>query len=327
MHSIDESYYTTLCPNRPLSLASLSIGGYSSRISSMKNRRTLFLIVTVIIVTSLGGNRSALAEKPALIDAPPKASYQHEEAIPYQSAEVIAASNYAQSQCLLDLYVPTGVKGFPTVVYYHGGGLRNGKRSIPSELKNRGWAIVGVGYRLHPKVQHPVYIEDAAAALAWTFKNIAARGGDPEKIFVTGISAGGYLTSMIGLDKSYLAKHDIDANRIAALIPVTGQMITHQTVRVEQGIEPSRFRPTIDRFGPLYHVRKDAPPTYCITGGWETDMLMRAEENLYFVSMMKLVGHTQIEHFVIEDADHARCGKECWPHVIKYIEGQLKLQR
>ncbi len=234
------------------------------------------------------------------------------------------ASAYAQEQCRLDLYYPQGAKGFPTVVFYHGGGLTAGKRSLPSALQKRGWAVVGVGYRLSPQVQHPVYIEDAAAALAWTFKHIESYGGDPAKIIVTGISAGGYLTAMVGLDKAYLAVHGIDANRIAALIPVTGQMITHQTVRKEQGIEPSQFRPTIDRFAPLYHVRKDAPPTLCVTGGWGVDMLMRAEENLYFVSMMKLVGHKAIDHVVIEGADHSRCGDECWPHVVGFIEKCLQ---
>lgn len=259
--------------------------------------------------------------------AAPKVEYKLEVGLSYQSEKVLAESDYAKTQCLIDFYYPEGVKDYPTVVYFHGGGLTGGKRSIPEALKNRGWAVVGVSYRLHPKVQHPVYIEDAAAAVAWTFKNIQSHGGDPSKIFVTGISAGGYLTSMIGLDKSYLAAHDIDADKIAALIPVTGQMITHQTVRKEQGIEPSKFRPTIDRFGPLYHVRKDAPPTYCITGGWEVDMLMRAEENLYFVSMMKLVGHKDVEHVVIEDADHSRCGKECWPHVIRFVEKVLERKK
>jgi acetyl esterase/lipase len=201
--------------------------------------------------------------------------------------------------------------------------LTGGSRKIPAALKNRGWAVVAVSYRLSPAVTHPVYIEDAAAALAWTFKNIESRGGDPSKIFVMGISAGAYLTAMIGLDKTYLAKHDIDANRIAALIPVTGQMITHQNVRKEQGIEPSNFRPTIDRFAPLYHIRKDAPPTLCVTGGWQVDTLMRAEENLYFVSMMKLVGHRSIEHIVIEGANHSRCGQECWPYVTGFIEKTL----
>jgi acetyl esterase/lipase len=258
------------------------------------------------------------AQSPATV-----AEYQIEPGIHYLSDEVTASSQYAKEKCRLDLYHPSGVKGFPTVVYFHGGGLTGGSRSIPAALKNRGWAVVGVSYRLSPVVKHPVYIEDAAAALAWTFKNIESYGGDPSKIFVTGISAGGYLTAMVGLDKSYLAKHDIDANRIAALIPVTGQMITHQTVRKEQGIEPSKFRPTIDAFAPLYHVRKDAPPTLCITGGWGVDMLMRAEENLYFVSMMKLVGHKNIRHIVIEGADHGRCGKECWPHVTGFIDQTL----
>jgi acetyl esterase/lipase len=245
------------------------------------------------------------------------------QGIAYLPEKDLTDADDGKERCRLDLYRPEGSKGFPTVVYFHGGGLTGGGRSIPPALKDRGWAVVGASYRLHPKVHHPVYVQDAAAAVAWTFKNIESYGGDPGKIFVTGISAGGYLTAMVGLDKSYLEKHGIDANRIAALIPVTGQMITHQTVRKDQGIEPSRTRPTIDQFAPLYHVRPDAPPTLCITGGWGVDMLMRAEENLYFVSMMKLVGHKNIKHTVIEGADHGRCGKECWPHVIEFIEQTL----
>lgn len=265
-----------------------------------------------------------LASTHSLAEAPATATrYKLDEGIAYLPEEVTARSEYAKQQCRLDFYRPEGIRGFPTVVYYHGGGLTGGSRAIPKELKERGWGVVGVGYRLSPQVRHPVYIEDAAAALAWTFKNVEADGGDPARIFVTGISAGGYLTAMIGLDKSYLARHGIDANRIAALIPVTGQMITHQTVRKEQGIEPSKFRPTIDKFAPLYHVRSDAPPTLCITGGWEVDMLMRAEENLYFVSMMKLVGHPNVKQIVIEGADHGRCGRECWPHVIDFVEQTL----
>jgi acetyl esterase/lipase len=249
--------------------------------------------------------------------------YALDKGIWYLPEDQCQASRDADEMCRLDLYRPEGIKGFPTIVFYHGGGLTSGTRAVPKELTNRGWAVVGAGYRLHPTVRHPTYIEDAAAALAWTFKNIQSLGGDPEKIFVTGISAGGYLTAMVGLDKDYLAKHDLDANRIAGLIPVTGQMITHQTVRKEQGIEPSKFRPTIDKYAPLFHVRKDAPPTLCVTGGWEVDMLMRAEENLYFVSMMKLVGHKAIRHVVIEGADHGQCGAECWPHVIGFVERRL----
>lgn len=256
---------------------------------------------------------------------PPESNqkYTLESDIFYLPEDEATASPYAKEICRLDVYHPEGVAGFPTIVFFHGGGLGGGKKSIPKALTEHGWGVVGVGYRLHPKVKHPIYIEDAAAAVAWVFQHIAERGGDPNKVFVTGTSAGGYLTAMVGLDKSYLAKHGIDANRIAGLIPVTGQMITHKTVRKEQGVVPPDLRPTIDQYAPLYHIRGDAPPTLCITGGWGVDMLMRAEENLYFVSMMKLVGQKEIEHVVIEGAKHGECGAQCWPHVIRFIEKRL----
>ncbi len=227
-------------------------------------------------------------------------------------------------RCSLDFYHPTEARDFPIIVYFHGGGLTGGNRSIPKELTQKGWGVVAASYRLSPIVQHPAYIEDAAAAIAWTIKNAKSYGGDPSKVFVLGISAGAYLAAMAILDKSYLARHEIDADQVAGLILVSGQVITHQTVRKEQGIEPSNFRPTIDRFAPLYHIRKDAPPTLCATGDWETDTLMRAEENLYFVSMMKLVGHTDIRQTVLKGANHTRACKESWPEVIKFINEKLQ---
>ena len=73
---------------------------------------------------------------------------------------------------------------------------------------------------------------------------------------VSGHSAGGYLTSMLGLDKSYLDEYDINANDIAMLIPFSGHTITHFTVREESGI--SGTQAIIDEFAPLFHVRDDA---------------------------------------------------------------------
>ena len=117
---------------------------------------------------------------------------------------------------------------------------------------------MAVNYRLYPKILTPVYIEDAAAAVAWVFNHIEEFGGDPDLIFVSGHSAGGYLASMVGMDKKWLQTHEIDANRIAGLIPFSGHTITHFTVRKERGIEGTQ--PVVDDLAPLYHVRKDAPP-------------------------------------------------------------------
>jgi acetyl esterase/lipase len=145
-------------------------------------------------------------------------------------------TDYMRERCRLDVYCPSEIKAFPTVVWFHGGGLKAGNRSCPEALKDQGIAVVSVNYRLHPKVEAPAYIEDAAAAVAWTFKNIERFGGSRDRIFVSGHSAGGYLTSMIGLDKRWLAAHGVDANDIAGLIPYSGHTITHFTVRAERGI-------------------------------------------------------------------------------------------
>ncbi|MCB1093902.1 MAG: alpha/beta hydrolase fold domain-containing protein, partial [Verrucomicrobiae bacterium] len=157
-------------------------------------------------------------------------------------------------------------------------------------------------YRLYPKVKCPVYIEDAAAAVAWTFQHIAEYGGDPDRIAVAGHSAGGYLTSMVGLDKRLLAKHEIDANRILALFPFSGHTVTHFTVRKERGIPQEQ--PIVDEFAPLYHVRKDAPPVILMTGDRELEMLGRYEENAYLWRMMKVAGHERTKLLEFDGFNH-----------------------
>lgn len=190
-------------------------------------------------------------------------NYLSIENISYYPAKENLADDYLRERCVLDLYHPAGINGFPTVVWFHGGGLTGGNKFIPEELKEQGMAVVAVNYRLYPKVLAPVYIEDAAAAVAWVFNNIMEYGGDPELIFVSGHSAGGYLTSMVGLDQRWLGRHGIDANRIAGLIPFSGHTITHFTVRQERGIEGTQ--PVVDDMAPLFHVRNDAPPLLLIT--------------------------------------------------------------
>ena len=181
--------------------------------------------------------------------------------------------NYKAERCVLDIYYPKKTKGFATIVWFHGGGITQGSKEIPQALKDKGYCIIGVGYRLSPHVKAPEYIEDAAAAVAWVFNNISSYGGDPNQIFLSGHSAGGYLDLMMGLDKKWLARYAIDANRIAGLIPFSPQCITHYTIRKENGIPDKQ--PTIDEYAPLYYVRGDAPPLLLITGNRELELLGR----------------------------------------------------
>jgi len=254
------------------------------------------------ILTSVFLFTFALAANISIVSAQKKSEYLTKEDIFYRTESEAGRDNYLAERCKLDIYYPGDTKNYTTVVWFHGGGIKAGNKHIPDKLKEKGVAVVAVNYRLHPNVKCPVYIEDAAAAVAWTFKNIEKYGGSPDKIVVSGHSAGGYLTSMIGLDKTYLQKHNVNADDIAMLIPFSGHTITHFTVRAELGIDGKQ--PVIDKYAPLYHVRNDAPPLILITGDREREMLGRYEENAYMWRMMKVAGHTKTKLYELDSFDH-----------------------
>jgi acetyl esterase/lipase len=189
-------------------------------------------------------------------------------------------------------------------------------------LKGQGIAVAAVNYRLYPKVKCPDYIDDSAAAVSWVFKHIGGYGGSDKRIFVSGHSAGGYLTSMVGLDSRYLAKYKVEANDIAGLIPFSGHTITHFTVRKERGI--SGKQPIIDEFAPLYHVRDDAPPLVLITGDRELEMLGRYEENAYMMRMMKVVGHKQTTLYELDGYNHGGMAGPAFPLLLKHMREIVK---
>ncbi|HWK99944.1 MAG TPA: alpha/beta hydrolase fold domain-containing protein, partial [Parapedobacter sp.] len=225
---------------------------------------------------------------------------------------------YAKERCVLDVYYPENETDFPTVVWFHGGGITGGEKFIPAELKEKGLAVVAVNYRLSPKVKVPAYIDDAAAAVAWTFKHIGDYGGDPAKIIVSGHSAGGYLVAMVGLDKSWLRKYGEEADRLAGIVDFSGHAITHMTVRAEHGIKDTR--PIVDEYAPLYHVRDDAPPLVLITGDREMEMLGRYEENAYFYRMMKLVGHNDVHLYELDGFDHGAMAAPAFHILLHYVD-------
>ncbi|MEC7125141.1 MAG: alpha/beta hydrolase [Bacteroidota bacterium] len=227
-------------------------------------------------------------------------SYKILTDLPYYENPV--NDTYQKERCMLDLYFPEGIQNFPTIVWFHGGGLKRGSKAIPEQLKQKGLAIVAVNYRLHPKVNAPKYIEDAAAAVAWVFKNIGQHGGDTSQIYLCGFSSGGYLSLMVTLDQKWLKEHSIEANQIKGVITLSATTFTNHTIRKEYGMDITQA--LIDHYAPVHYARGDAPPITLITGDREKEFFGMYEENAYLRRMLNINGHTQNELIEIGGYGH-----------------------
>lgn len=245
-------------------------------------------------------------------------SYKTEQDISYISPSETDA--YRKERCKLDVYYPEGKTDYATVVWFHGGGLENGNKHIPKELMEQGIAVVTVNYRLSPKATNPAYIEDAAEAVAWTLQHIGKYGGSKERIIVSGHSAGGYLALMLALDKSYLAKHGVDADQMMAWFPLSGQTVTHYTIRKERNM-PDGI-PFIDAFAPIQHARKGTPLLYLVTGDRNLELAARYEENAHLAAILKRMGNTNFYLYELQGFDHGTmCGPGC-QLIVDYLNRQ-----
>ncbi len=113
----------------------------------------------------------------------------------------------------LDLYLPKGKKGFPVLVFVHGGGWSKGDRKSfarqGATFARAGVGVASVGYRLSPAVVHPAHIQDVARAFAYIHGHIAKYGGRPDRMFISGHSAGGHLAALLATDESYLQREKL----------------------------------------------------------------------------------------------------------------------
>ncbi len=247
----------------------------------------------------------------------------------YSDEQLKDAEDYQKTQCKLDiLYPKTSQTPYATIIWFHGGGLTGGQKYFPSALKNLKafkegkLAIVAVGYRLSPKVAFPGFIEDAAASTTWVLRHIGEYGGDPSHVFVSGGSAGGYLTAMIGTYPKWLEACGGSRDELAGLIPVSGQMTTHFHVKELLKYPGEQYNPVIDENAPLGGLSADFPPIFFVMGDRKIEWKCRVEENELMYASLKVLGAPLVEFSENEGFTHgiSGMGDDIKPELLEAID-------
>ncbi len=183
----------------------------------------------------------------------------------------------------LDIYAPAGANA-PVVVFIYGGGWKDGDKAsyrfVAAALAAQGFVTVVPDYRLFPQVRFPAFVRDAAAAVAWTRANIARYGGDPDRIFLMGHSAGAQIATMLTLDRQWLRADGLDPDRvIAGMVGLAGP---YDFLPLNDPELDDIFAPAGDLTvtQPITFARGDAPPLFLAAGTTDTTVLPRNTERL-----------------------------------------------
>lgn len=127
----------------------------------------------------------------------------------------------------LDIHRPaTGTTKPPIAVFFYGGSWRSGRRSeyafVGEALASQGILAIVPDYRVFPQVRFPDFEFDAARAVRWVFDHAEELGGDPQRIFVVGHSAGAQIAALLGTDQHYLASTGIKPTDLAGIVGIAG---------------------------------------------------------------------------------------------------------
>lgn len=174
----------------------------------------------------------------------------------------------------LDVFVPTvPVERAPVLVFFYGGSWNSGSKDdyafAAQALAAQGFVTVLPDYRLYPQARFPEFLKDGAAAIAWVRDNIAAQGGDPNRIVLAGHSAGAYNAAMLGLDPEYLRQAGVDPRSVRAVAGLSGP---YDFLPFDQktSIEVFGQAPDPEATQPVSFAGAHSPPTFLATGDKDT---------------------------------------------------------
>ena len=206
----------------------------------------------------------------------------------------------------LDIYRPAKVtSASPVVVFFYGGNWAAGERGdyafVGRALAARGIVAVIPDYRLYPEVRYPDFLDDSAQAVAWTASNIARYGGDPNKLFLMGHSAGAYNAAMLALDARYLGQQGMAIRSLAGWIGLAGPYdfmpIENKTVR-----PVFHFPNTPRQSQPINHTGGAMLPALLIAAS--TDKLVNPARNTGGLAAKLRAGGVPVEEVYYDGIGH-----------------------
>ncbi|GAB2852186.1 alpha/beta hydrolase [Hymenobacter ruber] len=194
-----------------------------------------------------------------------------------------SAPDFDKERHILDVYSPKKAalngKGYPVVLFIHGGSWTSGNKNIYTfigrRLAKQGVVAVLINYRLAPPVHVPEQAADCARALAWTVQNITQYGGDPQRVFVMGHSAGGGLAALLATDDALLAANGLPQNPVQGAImddPAGLDMYSYlkemkyegdEKYKVPFGNDPAVWK----EMSAIYKIKPNLPPFIFYIGG------------------------------------------------------------
>ncbi|MBA3696615.1 MAG: alpha/beta hydrolase [Methylotenera sp.] len=151
----------------------------------------------------------------------------------------------------LDVYLPKQHQGKPPVVlFFYGGSWDSGNKDnykfAAEAFTSSGFIAVIPDYRVYPEVKFPEFMADPAKAARWVKDHIEALGGDPERVFLTGHSAGAQIVIMLALNEEYLAKEQLKPSDFRGTIGLAGPYdflpLTSERLKIIFGPEDQRWK-------------------------------------------------------------------------------------
>jgi acetyl esterase/lipase len=193
----------------------------------------------------------------------------------------------------LDVFRAPDATPRPVIVFIHGGYWQSGNRRmyalLGQTMADDGFVTAIVDYRLYPGVRYPAFMEDAADALSWVVAHIAEYGGDPDRVLLTGHSAGSHIASLLVLDDQFRRRLNFDLAKLRGVVLLSGAfdferdcLLDHNILMAVMGAE--HFREA----QPINHPRADIPPTLIVNG--DHDNLTSEAQAARFAQTLQTAG-------------------------------------